>query len=126
MTHSAWRVQATILDAVLPIWTNPHMASSGIASSGIVTLILKKCTEETKPLPAAASRAAQRAELALDPAIVQQCVEMGFSEARVQEALRRVSSRVCAFKYAASVQGMGNQQVLSCVACRDLRLCILH
>ena len=92
MTPSVWRVQATILDAVLPIWTNPHMASSGIASSGIVTLILRKCTEETKPLPAAASRAAQRAELALDPAIVQQCVEMRLSEARVQEALRRVSS----------------------------------
>ena len=72
------------------MWTNPQMATSAIAASGIVTHILKKCTEETKPLPAAASRAAQRAEIAPDPAIVQQCVEMGFSEARVQEALRRV------------------------------------
>ncbi len=73
------------------MWSNPFMASTSVAGSGIVTHILKKCTEETKPLPAAASRAQQRAELDPDPAIVQQCVEMGFSEARVQEALRRVS-----------------------------------
>ena len=86
-------VQATILDAVLPVWSNPHMASTSVAGSGIVTHILKKCTEETKPLPAAASRAQQRAEMTPDPAIVQQCVEMGFSEARVQEALRRVRPR---------------------------------
>ena len=119
MPLSAWGAQATILEAVLPIWTNPHMASSAIASSGIVTLILKKCTEETRPLPVAASRAAQRAELALDPAIVHQCVEMGFSEARVQEALRRVRPRYPAVRHAASMQGMGNQQALSCVACRD-------
>jgi len=73
------------------VWSNPFMASTSVAGSGIVTHILKKCTEETKPLPAAASRAQQRAELDPDPAIVQQCVEMGFSEARVQEALRRVN-----------------------------------
>ena len=86
-------LQATILDAVLPVWSNPHMASTSVAGSGIVTHILKKCTEETKPLPAAASRAQQRAEMTPDPAIVQQCVEMGFTEARVQEALRRVRPR---------------------------------
>ncbi len=87
-------MQATVLDAVLPVWSNPHMAATSVAGSGIVTHILKKCTEETKPLPAAPSRAQQRAEMTPDPAIVQQCVEMGFSEARVQEALRRVSLHV--------------------------------
>ena len=119
---SIWRAQATILDAVLPIWINPHMASSGIASSGIVTLILKKCTEETKPLPAAASRAAQRAELALDPAIVQQCVEMGFSEARVQEALRRVRSRYSAVRHAALVQGIGYSKSFHALSAETLGL----
>ena len=90
LTYELSVPQATILDAVLPVWSHPHMASTSIAGSGIVTHILKKCTEETMPLPAAAGRAAQRAEIAPDPAIVQQCVEMGFSETRVQEALRRV------------------------------------
>ncbi len=80
-------VQSAILDAVLPVWSNPLLASGSPQNTGAVTSILKHCKEAvTSP----ASRSGARGILSPDPAIVQQVVEMGFSEERVREALRRV------------------------------------
>ena len=81
------RVQSAILDAVLPVWSNPLLASGSPQNTSAVTSILKHCTEA---VTAPASRSGARGLLSPDPAIVQQVVEMGFSEERVREALRRV------------------------------------
>ncbi|CAL8470976.1 g10518 [Coccomyxa elongata] len=94
-TNAAWSnaenlvksLKSAILDAVLPVWSNPLLASGSPQNTGAVTSILKHCNEAvTSP----ASRSGARGILSPDPAIVQQVVEMGFSEERVREALRRV------------------------------------
>lgn len=84
-------MQAAVLGAVLPVWSNPgqHFTPS---QTTILTGILRRCTEAV-PSPIASGRPG-RAGFAPDPQIVQQVVEMGFTEARVQEALRRVRCRL--------------------------------
>jgi hypothetical protein len=80
-------MQDAIRDAVLPVWSSSGQALTP-SHAAAITAILKRCTESVQA-PLAAGRAG-RAGLTPDPQIVQQVVEMGFSEARVQEALRRV------------------------------------
>lgn len=62
-----------------------------------VVSVLRNCTENAAQLQAATAAAARpsarTAAAAADPARVQQIVEMGFSQAQAEEALRRV--RAC-------------------------------
>lgn len=62
-----------------------------------VVSVLRNCTENAGHLQAVvatAARTAARAVAPPDPARVQQIVEMGFSQAQAEEALRRVSTAV--------------------------------
>ena len=86
------RAQATILDAVLPVWSNPHMAATSVAGSGIVTHILKKCTEETKPLPGSRQPgAAARGDDARPPPSCSSAWRWASARPACRRPLRRVS-----------------------------------
>lgn len=71
-----------------------HAVASPISLQSVVS-VLRNCTENSSQLAAAvaASAAARTATRggAVDPNRVQQIVEMGFSQAQAEEALRRVS-----------------------------------
>jgi hypothetical protein len=79
---------------VLPIWADARLAAASPGSAAAVTGILRACMEGVPSAAAAAATArgaaGARAAPAPDPAVVAPMMEMGFSEARVLEALRRV------------------------------------
>lgn len=86
-------VQATIVKAVLPLWSHPQLSRCSFGIIQHVITILTDCSTGTSTVSAVLSRAssAARPTAAPDPAMVQNIVDMGFPRARVEETLRRVS-----------------------------------
>lgn len=93
------QLHSDILAAVLPLWSHPNAA---YAPTGVLTAlvrVLQTCAQgpghaslvlrysQGRQAPAAARVQAQP-----DPQVVQQIMEMGFSQARAEEALRRVGA----------------------------------
>ena len=86
--------QALVLRAVLPLWSDPALAAFSPQLAQLVIDILTNCTDGAAVTTAAAAvRAGPRPLHQPDPAVVQQIVEMGFTQPRAEEALRRVGLR---------------------------------
>ncbi|KAI7840919.1 hypothetical protein COHA_005351 [Chlorella ohadii] len=87
-----------LLASVLPLWRDPQLLSAhGDKMVQSVVSVLRNCIENSSQLAAAvAASAATRggARSAADPTRVQQIVEMGFSQAQAEEALRRNANHV--------------------------------
>lgn len=98
--HFVQQLHSDILGAVLPLWSHPQAA---YVPTGVLTAlvrVLQTCAQgpshatvvlrysQGRQAPAAAARAQPQA----DPQLVQQIVDMGFSQARAEEALRRVGA----------------------------------
>lgn len=84
-------LQEAVSAAVMPLWAKPELVSTSPEVAQRIISVLTKCTkgiDKTGPSPL--SRAGARPSMQPDPAIVQQIVEMGFSSARAEMALRRV------------------------------------
>jgi len=94
------QLHSDILAAVLPLWSHPNAA---YAPTGVLTAlvrVLQTCAQgpghaslvlrysQGRQAPAAAARVQAQP----DPQVVQQIMEMGFSQARAEEALRRVGA----------------------------------
>lgn len=75
---------------MLPLWANPNLASMSPDMAQRIISILTKCTNGTEGAAAPPARPTARQPVQPDPATVQTIVEMGFSAARAEEALRRV------------------------------------
>lgn len=78
-----------------PSMTNPLLPQSLVS-------VMRNCMENTQQLQAAAAAAARTAGAATgraprqpNPAMVQHIVEMGFPQARAEEALRQVRGVLC-------------------------------
>ena len=94
--ESLVNVQDAISAAVMPLWANPGLASMLPEVAQRIISILTKCIKGIDKNGASPlGRAAVRPVVQPDPAIVQQIVEMGFSSARAEFALRRVRCFCC-------------------------------
>jgi predicted regulator of Ras-like GTPase activity (Roadblock/LC7/MglB family) len=93
------RVWGMLLASALPLWRDPQLlAAHGDKMVQSVVSVLRNCTENSSQLAAAvaasaAARTGARGSNA-DPTRVQQIVEMGFSQAQAEEALRRNGNHV--------------------------------
>eukprot|EP00898_Chlorokybus_atmophyticus_P008084 jgi/Chlat1/8277/Chrsp78S07706 len=91
-------MQNRILDAVLPIWEHPLFSQCSLPLvSSVVTVLthvyLGVSVDAQKPALAGGVSAAERAQTAaVDAQLVSTIVEMGFTRARAEEALRRVGN----------------------------------
>eukprot|EP00884_Botryococcus_braunii_P008520 jgi/Botrbrau1/1766/Bobra.0217s0021.1 len=85
-------LQASILAAVLPVWNEPELASCHVHISQSIIRILTACTVGVSGAAAPASRTSlfSTGRPPPDPTTVQRIVEMGFSQARAEMAIRRV------------------------------------
>ena len=83
-------LQEAVQTAVMPLWANPDLESMSPDVAQRIISILTKCTKGIDKSGPSLSRASVRPVVQPDPAIVQQIVEMGFSSARAEHALRRV------------------------------------
>ena len=85
-------MQATVVKAVLPLWSHPQLSKCSFRITRHVITILTDCSAGTSSASAVLNRASTviRPNAAPDPAMVQNIVDMGFSRARVEETLRRV------------------------------------
>ncbi|GFR50880.1 hypothetical protein Agub_g13169, partial [Astrephomene gubernaculifera] len=95
-----------ILTAVLPVWRHPSLSSCSPTVIASLVNILRVCAEGTSAAAAVLLRAGAggaggrgglggalgRPVFVPDPALVQSIVEMGFSAARAEEAIRRVGA----------------------------------
>lgn len=89
-------LQSQVLDVVLPVWNHPmfpHCSPAFIASVlSLVTHIYSGVGDVKRNRSGVAGSSSQRVAPPLDEAAVATIVEMGFSRARAEEALRRVES----------------------------------
>lgn len=93
------QLHSDILGAVLPLWSHPKAA---YVPTGVLTAlvrVLQTCAQgpshATLVLRYSQGRqapAAARAQPQPDPLLVQQIIDMGFSQARAEDALRRVGA----------------------------------
>lgn len=84
-------LQSAVSAAVMPLWGRPELAATSPEVAQRLVSILAKCTNGTATVSSqGAARAGLRAAFQPEPSTVQQIVEMGFSHARAEEALRRV------------------------------------
>jgi len=89
-------LQSQVLDVVLPVWNHPmfpHCSPAFIASVlSLVTHIYSGVGDVKRNRSGVVGSSNQRVAPPLDEAAVATIVEMGFSRARAEEALRRVES----------------------------------
>ena len=84
-------VQSAVSAAVLPLWADPELAATSPEVAQRIVSIMTKCINGTSRVTVPSlARAGIRAAYQPDAGVVQQIVEMGFSAARAEEALRRV------------------------------------
>lgn len=92
------QLHSHILSAVLPLWNHPKAAD---APSGVLTSIVRvlmTCFQGPGPASIILRYSQQgrpavaRVQAQPDPQMVQQIMEMGFTQARAEEALRRVGA----------------------------------
>ncbi|KAK9830284.1 hypothetical protein WJX72_010812 [[Myrmecia] bisecta] len=84
-------LQGMILAAVLPVWSHPLLPACNPRIASLVIGILTNCSQGTASAALRMGRmATARTAPQPDAAAVQQIVEMGFTQPRAEEALRRV------------------------------------
>ena len=88
----SYLLQATVMKAVLPLWSYNKLPKCSFRITRQVITILTECTTGTSAAMALLNRASAvgRPTAAPDPAMVQNIIDMGFSRPHVEEALRRV------------------------------------
>ena len=94
------QLQGQILQAVLPLWSNPRAGQASPGVLGALIRVLQTCAQGVGQASmllrygagASPRRTAVRTLAQPNAATVQQIVEMGFSQARAEEALRRVGA----------------------------------
>ena len=73
------------------MWASPRLAACSAPVASAVIGVLTHCAEGPQAASAAAGRGATgRSAAAPDAGLVQQIVEMGFTQRRAEDALRRV------------------------------------
>ena len=89
-------LQESVLEAVLPVWSNPLFAKSSPSVTGSIIGILNSCLDGSGTLSAAFrairsdGRFGMGRNAAPDPNMIQQIIDMGFERARAVQALRRI------------------------------------
>ena len=79
----------------MPLWAEPDLAATSPDAAQRIVSILTKCINGTSRVSAQPlARPGIRAAFQPDPEVVQQISDMGFPQPRVEEALRRVCSRL--------------------------------
>ena len=84
-------VQGSVLSAVMPLWSHPLLPTCCAPLCNMVVTTITSCLDSTLgPGAGPGAQPQPPAHAQPDPGLVQQIIEMGFSQPRAEEALRRV------------------------------------
>ena len=123
-------MQSAVSAAVLPLWADPELAATSPEVAQRIVSIMTKCINGTSRVTVPSlARAGIRATYQPDASVVQQIVEMGFSAARAEEALRRVrccpADRNATHLAVSPCDGSRPQQIQGHGACLSRGICLV-